>query len=1038
MRTSKLLLNSSSLTAIVLASAAGGLLAPTAVFAQTNDSATNVPAPPAPKKDTSGSKKASKKSAAPVILVTAQRAALESALQMKRRSNTISDSIVLDEAGKVPSTSLMEILERVPGVTMNRIRAGAQGSPDGYTFEGSGIQVRGLTGTKTLLNGREIFSANGGAGLNYSDIGPELLKAVTVYKAGRADLIAGGIGSTVDLRTYMPFDFKGTHVAGSLSGSYGDFSKSLTPSASMRASTRFHTPLGEFGVLVDLAYSKIKDYDSNVLIQPYFKSIYQGNTVYAPGGYSETDDQFSRVRKGLYVALQWRPADNLQFYNTDFISKWNSQRSSQIQITSQPAIGVADGGIFNDGIFQAGNLINATSPSTGIPLGSTANYTPSYSKTADYSTGFDWTPGRWEFSGSFQYTTADSGFQKHGIGVSTQPGNYIQQIEMNLLGSTPYIQFSNQLSTDPAQTATSSLNWLTSQSSGHETAGQLDASYDLGDGFFKKIQVGGRIAKRKESDNFVGTWWSATGRGWNGVPHPTIASAPQGDWHLEQFNNFFKGVITPPGPVYVPNNSALQEDQFTRIMDTYAACGPTLWYQCSNPSASTYLYGNPPDPNFGNQPSFVTTRPETKAAYVMVGFSHNSSKPLLNFSGNFGVRYVDYSVTSEGNFVFSGGSTYYKSLADAQQSLAMMGGVANVQNYLATHNNNAPLSYTSIASSSQRTGSFSKDYFLPSFNIKFQPSNSLILRYALTETLTPPYYNDIRAQGNASASTLQNPYSSNLPGILNGYSYTSGDPSLQPQLSLNNDLSLEWYPHTGSTLHLALFTKSIKHTILFNYFSGQASQFFVGGDQPQSQPVDGGSPTFIDAPVIGKGNINAMATTTIKGAELGGRTYFYFLPGMLQGFGIDANVTYIDDHSPDALALDMNGDPLNVPLIGLSKWAYSVTVLYDWHKVSARLAWNWRSRYLATTSDASTTSTYTDPINGNTISYGLPVYAKASGRLDASIGYQFNKHLSARLNVANLTNTYQRTEMEILPGKYVGRGTFVSDRRISFNVSFNF
>ena len=68
----------------------------------------------------------------------------------------------------------------------------------------------------------------------------------------------------------------------------------------------------------------------------------------------------------------------------------------------------------------------------------------------------------------------------------------------------------------------------------------------------------------------------------------------------------------------------------------------------------------------------------------------------------------------------------------------------------------------------------------------------------------------------------------------------------------------------------------------------------------------------------------------------------------------------------------------------------------------------------------------------------MPVYGAAAGRLDGSIGYQFNKHFNMQLNVANITNTDQRTEMEILKDRFVQRGVFVTDRRISLNAGFNF
>jgi TonB-dependent receptor len=970
------------------------------------------------------------------IIITGQRQALETATELKRASDTISDSIVLDEAGKVPSTSLLETLERVPGVAMNRIRAGNQGSPDGFTFEGSGIQVRGLTGTKTLVNGQEVFSANGGNGLSYSDIGPELLKSVTVYKASRADLIEGGIAATVDLRTHMPFDSKGTNVAGSISGSYGDFSDDITPSASIRASTRFDTPLGEFGILANLAYSKIKSYDSNYLVRPYFPTLHNGNTVYAPAGFSATNDQFERTRKGFYGAFQWRPTPELEFYHSTFISAWDSKRNTQLMVLDQPAVGVTADSEFDDGVFVRGGITNRAAPATGIAVASNASFTPSHSKVSNFSQGFKYLSDRLEVSGNYQYVEATSGFSKYGIGLA---GRGVVQTNIDTVGSIPDISFETPFTADPATTAVSNFAWLTQDNKSHSNTWQLDAAYDVGDGFFKKVAVGGRIARRQESDNFVGTWWSASAKGWNGVPTVFVARAPEGDFVLEEFSNFFNGEIDAPASVFVPAASTTQGHQFERVVNTYAACAPDLTFKCSVPTRSTYLYGNPPDPNFGTQPSFSTTKPDVDSVYAMLGFGNSSDSPFLNFSGNIGVRWVQYSAESEGNYVFAGNKNYYRNLADAEASLAQIGGFANLRAWqLANPGQRLPLSLTSVADSSQRTGSFSNDYFMPSFNIKFEPTRGLLLRYALTKTLTPPSFNDIRAQGNASVFTTPNPFGTGLPEIFAGYSYSSGDPRLKPQIAWNNDISIEWYPKRGTSMHLALFHKSIKNAILFHEFSGTASEFFASEDLPMSAPADGGAASFIDGPIVGKGNINADGNATIKGFEIGGQTYFDMLPGILRGFGIDANLTYIDGRSPDALALDMTGSRLSVPLIGLSKWNYSATLLYDLNKFSARLAWTWRSRYLATTSDASTSGTYTDPVSRRLVSFGLPVYAAAAGRLSGSIGYEISDRFNIRLSVENITNAKQRTEMEILPGRFVQRGVFVTDRRTSLRLSFRF
>src|SRR5207253_8521987 len=147
------------------------------------------------------------------IVVTGRRAALLSADQRRKNAEVIIDSVVADEAGKLPDNSITEVLQRVSGVAI--VHFGALNDPDHFSVEGSGIQVRGLTGVASRLNGRDIFSANNGRSLLWGDVTPELMASGDVYKAATADLIEGGTGGQIDLRTKLPFDFKGGwHVAG--------------------------------------------------------------------------------------------------------------------------------------------------------------------------------------------------------------------------------------------------------------------------------------------------------------------------------------------------------------------------------------------------------------------------------------------------------------------------------------------------------------------------------------------------------------------------------------------------------------------------------------------------------------------------------------------------------------------------------------------------------------------------------------------------------------------------------------------------------
>ncbi|RYD26456.1 MAG: hypothetical protein EOP89_07000, partial [Lysobacteraceae bacterium] len=181
------------------------------------------------------------------IVVTGRRAALEAADERKRRSETIVDSIVADDAGKLPDNSITEVLQRVSGVSI--VRFAALGDPDHYSVQGSGVQVRGLTGVASRLNGREIFSANNGRAILWSDVTPELMSAVDVYKASTADLIEGGTGGQIDLRTKLPFDFNGKfHVAGTGELALGDMANKADPSGSVLVTDSFDTPIRPIGV----------------------------------------------------------------------------------------------------------------------------------------------------------------------------------------------------------------------------------------------------------------------------------------------------------------------------------------------------------------------------------------------------------------------------------------------------------------------------------------------------------------------------------------------------------------------------------------------------------------------------------------------------------------------------------------------------------------------------------------------------------------------------------------------------------------------
>ena len=971
--------------------------------------------------DASTTDQAQAKPDSTLVVVTSRRKAIQNATERKKNSDTIIDSVVADEAGKLPDTSITEVLQRVAGVTMDRFAAPS--SPDQFTFEGSGVQIRGLSGVTGLLNGREVFSANGGSGLNWGQVTPELMAAVDVYKASDSDLIEGGLGGAIDLRTRMPFDYKKPEIDLTVSDSYGDLSRKSSGSASVLLTNNWDTPLGKMGLTVDFAQADFKDADSFVRTEPYYKEVNNGATTYVPGGFDYGDDTYDRKRTGIYEAFQWRPNDNLTFWQTAFSSTYKLTNGGGGVFVVMGANAVASNATYNNGVFQSGQLdANGYSPTNAATFGpgSNHNYEPSTDTTADFSQGFTWLVNdKFKLSGALQYVDSWYYAQDYGMGIGT--GVNLGDINMNVTGGLPHDSIANpSLMTDAATAAPNSIIWNTQRNHAHMTALNLDADQELGDGFFKEFKAGARYADRAETDSFDGTWWSAINESWDGT-QKTAATSPAGDWSVYNFPNFFNGKLAVPGSFIFSNfksvdcASCLAHDIATYGLGSEFPNAPSSYNASNiNPSGNT----------------FTQTRVQTIDVYGEVKFGSETSWFGSAFSGNFGVRVVDNKVQSNGEFSISSSGPFYLNAADAAASLAAVGGVAAAA---ALGNANLPLTY-SLNNPPPPTpvhGDFSYIRALPSLNLTFKPSSTFLWRLAIGQTISPPSYSDDAVGGTIGLQTLNNNPanvgSTSLPGIFNGYTSTVKT-ELKPQISTNEDLSFEWYPSSSTTYHIDLFNKDIKDLIVNNIRS-----------LPYTETYDlGTTPTAVSGNAQVQQDFNATKTSTVEGLEIGARKFFDNLPGVWSGLGIDANYTRIDSHSPDQFAFDMNGNPLtHIPIPLLSNDAFNIALLYDKGPWDARLAYNWRSAYMAGVGNG-TNGSYTP--NGSTavINFDLPVYADSFGQLDGSVSYKINDHWKVDAQITNLLDGIPKTKMEILQGVFETRSWFLEDRRYQISIHMSY
>jgi outer membrane receptor protein involved in Fe transport len=105
----------------------------------------------------------------------------------------------------------------------------------------------------------------------------------------------------------------------------------------------------------------------------------------------------------------------------------------------------------------------------------------------------------------------------------------------------------------------------------------------------------------------------------------------------------------------------------------------------------------------------------------------------------------------------------------------------------------------------------------------------------------------------------------------------------------------------------------------------------------------------------------------------------------MRGLGVQANITYVHSAMSDGTAGDQ-------PLPNLSRRSANLVGMYEQGAISARIACNWRDKFL---------SGYTSVVGGAT----LPTYMRGYGWLDASLAYRFNDRISLALEGTNLLRT---------------------------------
>ena len=990
------------------------------------------------------------------IIVTGILGSLQNAQDIKRRSDTVVDVITAEDIGALADRSVAEALQRVPGVNIGRFQKTSD--PDRFSVEGAGVVIRGLPFVRSELNGRDVFSAAGGRELSFNDVSPELLGRIEVFKNVTADMIDGGIAGTVNLVTRKPLDRQGFQLGGTIEANYGDLAEEWAPGISILGSNTWDTSIGRFGL--QLGYSEsglVTRTDASQVTDPCYRaatldgpcyrvnSVGSGgvgaqnydasnfppaNSVLVPKGAGVRTTEFDRDRSAISLVGQWESNDGRFLATLEYMRAEADLSLDEYAILAlvnddgqfpTPAPGTT--WTFDDrGHFQSGVL--SQNAGSGIPTEFLRFNQENRARTEDISAAFKWSPtDRLRINAEFQ--SIDATLRADSIISAMQTSS---DIFLDLRPTTPTVEFRPPSAgaggadyfVDPDQ----SFYWflLDNQTRNSATldSARADAEYDFDEGgFVKSVRFGARWAERSRDNR------DANFANWGNLSAPWLGSAqysrdhPNASGVRNPFANFQRGGSVVPVPAgagiffggdnpvadYLSGRTTQQStDIIIAWENSMGFWNRPMWGPFPTSWRPISARGGLVDGTQFTPGEISDVGEETSAIYGRMDFGHDDlfGKGWV-LKGNVGVRYVETTISTEGQISFPGGPAPdlgvfcnpmlpgglpgYCSLSPARQAEFV-----------------AAFTGESFADDSDITF----ENWLPSLNATLEVREGLLFRLGVSKGISRPDLGAFRTGGALfdntndlrSAGTLET-------GPL--FQIFTGNRLLTPIESTNYDLSVEWYFDRVGSLTFALFQKDLQGLIS----QGTSERTFVS---PSGATVRG--------EVNGPANVDSG---TLRGFELAHQQVYDFLPGALSGLGTQFTYTYVDagELQNPTNSVARSAFAAGLPLAGMSEHTVNAVVFYEDERHSARLAYNWRSEFLLTPRDD------IFPFN--------PIFGESTGQLDGSYFYTVNEGFKLGIQGVNLLDEVtQTTQVVDFDQTRMTRSAFRNDRRITVVGRFNF
>lgn len=964
-----------------------------------------------------------------VILVTGFRASLERSMDIKRESSGVVDAISAEDIGKFPDTNLAESLQRVPGVSINRVNG-----------EGSQVTVRGFGPQFNLVtvNGRQIatsfvnavggdqsvdFSRATSRSFDFNNLASEGVSRLEVYKTGRAAIPSGGIGAAINIVTQRPLDSAGDGLRGSIGAKalYDLSNEDFRVDPEVSGLVTWTDLDNTFGVSLFGAYQKRESAAPSVTsndwnIAPFSSFPGRGPGTVVNGAPSNPDtlvavpndsryhySESERERINLSGTAQFRPIDTLTF-TADALFARNDiaeARTDQTNWFNRPFDNITFDN--NDTVPTAVYIDEGAGYSTK-DLGFEQQYRATRTELQSYGLNAEW-----EIAPSFALTldgnhsisnstpNAPNGTSStlvafgapvvdaHSVDFSGPVANQRWTLDDSARGNNNGVLDLGDLGTQVQRTNASSQRHRLDQVSanlGWDFGG--GSRFDIGSSYIDSDMTSARI----QTQQTLGDW---------GINNPGDVQAIAGNL-VEQFclSCQFNHYTVTDAEIAFRGNA----------VDLYQAF------------ASHYEgLGNPINVS-GND--FDQVGEKIWSAYAQLTWKGDlMGRPAGLVAG---ARFENTKVTA-----FSRVAEPDRIEWNSDNDFTRVIG-ANVAEIT-------------------REGEYTN--LLPAIDFQIEPMDDVVTRVSYSKTIARADYGNLFASQSAGAP--------NRPTVLGGVTGgNQGNPDLLPLISDNFDISLEWYFAPTSYVSGGFFYKKVKNFLgtaqvneeLFglrdpssgapgsrsgralaeinalgavlsdvSLFSMTALIDAHGGDlaaasaefQANLGPNGQLDQTFVDA-LFASRNVIADAndplfvfqvttpinteTAHIHGFELQGQYFF----GQT-GFGISGSFTKVYGD----VGIDILSDPTtNVfALTGLADSA-NITGIYENDLISFRVAYNWRDKFLSAVNRGGGRS---------------PVFFEPFGTLDAHLSVNVTDNIAVSVEAINILSepirSYGRDEKQL-------------------------